>query len=87
MEDEVKSTIAQQTLRNTIDIEVIKNTLNVIQTNHLHHIEKDMDAVKQKVEKVDAKIDKVDSKIYYILIMVVAGVVLPLILRLLGVGA
>ena len=87
MLSETKTTQAQQTLRNTIDIEVIKNTLTTIQTNHLHHIEKDMDAVRQKVEKVDAKIDKVDSKIYYILIMVVAGVVLPLILKLLGVGA
>lgn len=75
----------QQLVKNTIDIEVIKNTLETIQTNHLHHIEKDMESVKHKVDQLDSKIDKVDSKIYYILLGVIGSVIIPGVLKLLGV--
>lgn len=75
----------QQLVKNTIDIEVIKNTLEIIKSNHLQHLEKDMESVKNKVDQLDNKIDKVDSKIYYILLGVIGSVIVPGILKLLGV--
>ena len=74
----------EQTLRNTIDIEVIKTTVNHIRDHTLAHISKDVDQMKEKLEKLEAKIDKVDGKIYYILLTVVASVVVPLLLKFVG---
>ena len=74
-----------QTIKNTIDIEIIKSTLTNIRDNHLEHLSKDVDEVKNKVDKLEAKIDKVDSKIYYILIGIIGSVIVPGILKLLGI--
>ena len=74
-----------QNIKNTIEIEILKSILNNIRENHLTHLSEDVDEVKNKVDKLEAKIDKVDSKIYYILIGIIGSVIVPGILKLLGI--
>ena len=79
--DEIKD----QTIRNTVDIEVVKSMIITLRDNHLHHLKEDVEEVNRKVDKLEAKIDKVDSKIYYILLGVIGSVIVPGILKLLGI--
>lgn len=59
----------EQVEKNTQDIADIKGDLRTIKDNHLFHIEKDM-------EKQSKMIDKMDQRLWYILILLVAGVVI-----------
>ena len=75
----------EQTIRNTIDIEIVKSMIVTLRDNHLEHLRQDVEEVNNKVSKLEAKIDKVDSKIYYILLGVIGSVIVPGILKLLGI--
>ena len=66
---EVTETIEQQTAKNKDDIQDIKNSIDTIKNNHLHHIEKDM-------AKQSKAIEKLDSRIWWVLgILVVSTVI------------
>lgn len=67
----------QQLNQNTQDIAEIKGSINTIMTNHLYHIEKDM-------EKQSKLIDKIDSRLWWIVGLLVASVVIPAIIQGLG---
>lgn len=61
-----------QTEKNTQDIDHIKQSIDTIKNNHLHHIEKDM-------ARLDKTIDKMDTKVWAILILLVSSVVIAFI--------
>ena len=67
----------QQLNQNTQDIAEIKGSINTIMTNHLYHIEKDM-------EKQSKLIDKIDSRLWWIVGLLIASVVIPAIIQGLG---
>ena len=67
----------QQLNQNTKDITEIKGSINTIMTNHLYHIEKDM-------EKQSKLIDKIDSRLWWIVGLLIASVVIPAIIQGLG---
>ena len=71
------------TKRNSEDITSIKEAIDTIKNNHLHHIEtdvagvkKDLDHLKADLTKQDKKIDKMDNRIWWVLgILVVSTVI------------
>jgi uncharacterized membrane protein YoaK (UPF0700 family) len=67
----------QQLNQNTQDIAEIKGSINTIMTNHLAHLEKDM-------EKQSKLIDKIDSRLWWIVGLLIASVVIPAIIQGLG---
>jgi hypothetical protein len=69
--------LEKQVNENTRDIQEIKTSIAVIRDNHLHHIEKDMD-------KQSKMIEKLDMRIWWILGLLVIGIVIPAFLK--GVG-
>lgn len=62
----------QQIEKNTTDIETIKQEIVTIRTNHLHHIEKDL-------EKQSKLIEKIDARVWWILGLLVASTVIGMI--------
>ena len=64
--------IQQQVEENTNDISEINNTLNRLETNHIYHIEKDL-------EKQSKIIERMDMRLWGILILLVGSVVLGVI--------
>jgi predicted nucleic acid-binding Zn-ribbon protein len=80
--------IQKQVNDNTDDIKHIKQNIHTIMTNHLYHIEKDMDKVKSdtehlkdKIGDVDKKVDKMDNRIWWILGLLVTGIVIPALIN------
>lgn len=80
--------LEQQVQTNTDDISHIKQSINTIMTNHLFHIEKDMDKVrsdtehlKEKIGDVDKKVEKMDNRVWWILGLLVTGIVLPALIK------
>lgn len=69
---EVTETIEKQTAKNKDDIRDIKNSIDTIKNNHLHHIEKDL-------EKQSKAIEKIDARIWWILSILVVSVVLSMV--------
>lgn len=76
--------IQKQVNDNTDDIKEIKSSINTIMSNHLHHIEKDMERVKgdtahlkDKIDDVNSKVDKMDTRLFWILGLLVVGIVVP----------
>lgn len=76
LEDQVSS--------NTNDITFIKSTLHRLETNHIFHIEKDMEKVKtdtahlkEKISDVDRKVEKMDNRVWWILGLLVVGIIVP----------
>tara|TARA_R110002167_G_scaffold120021_3_gene297625 strand:+ start:292 stop:570 length:279 start_codon:yes stop_codon:yes gene_type:complete len=69
---EVTETIEQQTAKNKDDIKDIKNSIDTIKNNHLHHIEKDM-------EKQSKAIEKIDTRIWAVLIILVVSTVIGMV--------
>jgi hypothetical protein len=67
MED-LRKTVAE----NTRDIGDIKNSIEVIKNNHLHHIEKDM-------ERQTKQIEKIDNRIWWVLGILVVSTVIGMI--------
>ncbi len=58
--------------QNSKDINDIKHTLNRLETNHIYHIEKDM-------EKQSAIIAKLDNRIWWVLGILVVSTVIGMI--------
>ena len=58
--------------KNTLDIREIKNDIHIIKTNHLYHIEKDM-------EKQSKIVEKMDTKLWAVLVLLVSSVVIAFI--------
>ena len=59
----------KQTEQNTADIAEIKSDIRNIKDNHLYHIERDM-------EKQSKMIEKMDARLWWVLGILVVGVVL-----------
>ena len=70
MDAKTKKTVEQ----NTKDINEIKSDIHTIKTNHLYHIEKDM-------ERQTKQIEKMDMRIWWILGLLVTGIVIPALLK------
>ena len=66
--------IEEQVLENTKDISEIKHTLVRLETNHIYHIEKDM-------EKQSKVIEKIDTRLWWLLGLLVTGIVLPALIK------
>ena len=62
----------KQLEQNTQDISEIKSSIDTIKNNHLHHIEKDMSSM-------DKRIEKMDNRIWWVLGLLVAGLLIPAI--------
>ena len=60
---------------NDIEIALIQQELSVIKDNHLKHLKED-------VEKIDKKVDKLDQRIWWILGLLVAGTIGPMLAKL-----
>ena len=58
--------------QNTKDIQEIKTDINTIKTNHLYHIERDM-------EKQTKIIEKLDNRIWWVLGLLVVATVIGMI--------
>ena len=69
---EVTETVKEQTDKNKDDIHDIKDTLVRLETNHIYHIEKDM-------EKQSKAIDKIDTRIWAVLIILVVSTVIGMV--------
>ena len=83
--------LEEQVSTNTSDITFIKSTLHRLETNHIFHIEKDMDKVKsdtahlkEKIGDVDKKVDKMDTRLFWILGLLVVGIIVPAFIKGLG---
>ena len=59
------------------DIALIQQELDTIKNNHLHHMKEDID-------RVEKKVDKIDNRLYWILGLLVASVVGPMLASLFG---
>lgn len=67
-----------RTMRNNstdTEIALIQQELDVIKNNHLHHLKEDVD-------RVEKKVDKIDNRIWWILGLLVASVLGPMIAKL-----
>ena len=80
--------IQKQVTDNTDDIKHIKQNIHTIMNNHLHHIEKDMERVKSdmehvkdKVQDVNTKVDKMDTRLFWILGLLITGIVIPALIK------
>lgn len=49
-----------------------------IRDNHLEHM-------KQDIDKMDSKIDKMDERLWAIVLLIIASIAAPVILKILGV--
>ena len=58
--------------QNSADISDIKHTLDRLETNHIHHIEKDVEEVKRTVSKLD-------NRIWWVLGILVVSTVISMI--------
>ena len=65
---ETKLTVKQRTEKNSKDISEIKNTLNRLETNHIHHIEQDIKTLKDTTKNTE-------QKLWWILSILVASTV------------
>lgn len=57
------------------EVQEIKKDIEIIKTNHLAHIEKD-------VNRIDNKIEKMDNRLWAILGLLVASVLAPMIAQM-----
>lgn len=64
--------------KNIADIQNIKQDINTIKTNHLYHIERDM-------EKQSKQIEKIDNRIWWVLGLLVASLVMSMVKSGIGV--
>ena len=69
---EVTEQNTEQTAKNKDDITDIKDTLVRLETNHIYHIEKDM-------EKQSKAIEKIDTRIWAVLIILVVSTVIGMV--------
>lgn len=66
--------LEDQVAENTRDIQHIKVSIDTIKNNHLHHIEKDM-------EKQSKVIEKMDNRLWWLLGLLVVGIVVPAFIK------
>ena len=70
-------------MKNKYDIKIIKESIITIKDNHLKHIEEDMKGINSKVDKldtkIDKKIDKMDSRLWWIMGILIAATIVPMI--------
>jgi len=75
--------IHEEIIKNKYDIELIKESIITIKDNHLKHIEDDMKGINSKVDKLDTKldkkIDKMDSRLWWIMGILIAATIVPMI--------
>lgn len=64
------SNTKKQVQQNAEDIKNINQTLVRLETNHIFHIEKDM-------EKQSRMIEKLDMRLWWVLGLLVVGIVIP----------
>lgn len=81
--DMTHTDIHDEIIKNKYTIQVIQNDIDTIKNNHLKHIEDDMASVHNKVdkldEKIDKKIDKMDSRLWWIIGILIAATLVPMI--------
>ena len=70
--EELKKTVAD----NTADISEIKQSIETIKNNHLHHIEKDMQIQSYEISRLVKIYEKMDMRLWAILILLVSSVVI-----------
>jgi len=73
--EELKKTVAD----NTADISEIKQSIETIKNNHLHHIEKDMQIQSYEISRLVKIYEKMDMRLWAILILLVSSVVIGMI--------
>ena len=73
--EELKKTVAD----NTADISEIKQSIETIKNNHLHHIEKDMQIQNYEISRLVKIYEKMDMRLWAILILLVSSVVIGMI--------
>ena len=66
----------EQLQKNTDDIREIKGDINTIMTNHLAHLEKDMD-------KQSKLMDKMDTRLWFVVVLLIGATVIANIEKLL----
>tara|TARA_B110000914_G_scaffold154531_1_gene135634 strand:- start:625 stop:903 length:279 start_codon:yes stop_codon:yes gene_type:complete len=75
--------IHEEIMKNKYTIQIIQNDIESIKNNHLKHIEDDMDSINKKVdkldEKIDKKIDKMDGRLWWIIGILIAATLIPMI--------
>jgi len=71
-------------IRNRSDIEIIREHIDIIKNNHLHHIEKDMAGVNERITKLDSKIDRIDDRQWTIILLIIGSILLPLLIGVFG---
>ena len=75
--------IHEEIIKNKYTIQIIQNDIESIKNNHLKHIEDDMDSINKKVdkldEKIDKKIDKMDGRLWWIIGILIAATLIPMI--------
>lgn len=64
----------KQVQQNADDIKNINQTLVRLETNHIYHIEKDM-------EKQSKMIEKLDMRLWWVLGLLVVGIVVPAFIK------
>jgi uncharacterized protein Yka (UPF0111/DUF47 family) len=67
-------------MKNRQDIELIQEHIAIIKNNHLHHIERDMDAVHEKVDRLENKIDRVDNRIWAVMFLIIGSILVPVVI-------
>jgi len=73
--EELKKTVAD----NTADISEIKQSIETIKNNHLHHIEKDMQIQSYEISRLVKIYEKMDMRLWAVLILLVGSVVIGMI--------
>ena len=68
-----------QTEQNTKDISEIKQTLHKLETNHIAHIEKDMQIQSLDIKRLTKQMERMDMRLWAILILLVGSVVVGVI--------
>ncbi len=68
-----------QTEQNTKDIGEIKQTLNKLETNHIAHIEKDMQIQSLDIRRLTKQMNQMDMRLWAILILLVGSVVIGVV--------
>ena len=74
---EEKAKVRSMRTSNSTDTEIalLKKDIETIRDNHLHHLKEDVD-------RVEKKVDKIDARIWWILGLLVASVLGPMLAKL-----
>lgn len=56
-----------------------------IRDNHLEHMKQDIDKMDAKIDKVDNKVGKMDERLWAVVLLILASIAAPIILKLMGI--